>query len=134
VIEAGFDITPRMPEEAAEVLASVVAENRFTLYEYFLTDRAGHAQDERAALSILSNLARFVRAVIASVDLAQTTVILTSDHGNIEDLSIRNHTRNLVPTLAWGEHRERVRRDVRDLSHITPTILRIISAHKATHA
>ncbi|MDT7540920.1 MAG: 2,3-bisphosphoglycerate-independent phosphoglycerate mutase [Acidobacteriota bacterium] len=128
VIEAGFDVETRTPEEAAEVLACVVSENRFTLYEYFLTDRAGHAQDESAALSILANLARFVRAVVARVDLEETTVVLTSDHGNIEDLSIRNHTRNLVPTLAFGEQRERVRREVRDLSHITPTILRMLSA------
>lgn len=134
VIEAGFDVEPRTPEEAASVLASIVAKHRFTLYEYFLTDRAGHAQDEPAALSILSNLARFVRSVLASVDLKETTVMLTSDHGNVEDLSIRNHTRNLVPTLAWGPERERVRRDVRDLSHITPTILHILSARRATHA
>jgi hypothetical protein len=134
VIEAGFDAPPHTPEEAAEVLAGLVAENRFTLYEYFLTDRAGHAQDESAALSILTNLARFVRAVVSRVDLEETTIIITSDHGNIEDLSIRNHTRNLVPTLAWGEQRERVRREVRDLSHVTPTIFRILTAQKATHA
>jgi hypothetical protein len=134
VIDAGFDAQPRTPEEAAEVLARIVAENRFTLYEYFLTDRAGHAQDEEAALSILSNLARFVRSVLSLVDLKETTVIITSDHGNVEDLSIRNHTRNLVPTLAWGRQRERVREEVRDLSHVTPTILRILSARRATHA
>jgi 2,3-bisphosphoglycerate-independent phosphoglycerate mutase len=134
VIEAGFDVEPRAPEEAAEVLARIVSENRFTLYEYFLTDRAGHAQDEPAALSILSNLARFVRSVVSLVSLEETTVVLTSDHGNVEDLSIRNHTRNLVPTLAWGEQRQRVRREVRDLSHITPTIMRILSAQRATHA
>jgi hypothetical protein len=134
LIEAGFDVQPRTPEQAAEVLASIVAKNRFTLYEYFLTDRAGHAQDETAALSILSNLARFVRATLARVDLEETTVLITSDHGNIEDLSIRNHTRNLVPTLAFGEQRERVQQEVRDLSHVTPTILRILSAQRATHA
>jgi hypothetical protein len=134
VIEAGFDAPPRTPEEAAKVLSHIVAENRFTLYEYFLTDRAGHAQDEEAANSILSNLARFVRAVVSRVDLEETTVIITSDHGNVEDLSIRNHTRNLVPTLAWGEQRERVRREVRDLSHVTPTIFRILTAQKATNA
>jgi 2,3-bisphosphoglycerate-independent phosphoglycerate mutase len=134
VIDAGFDVSPRTPEDAAEVLARIVSENRFTLYEYFITDRVGHAQDERAALKVLSQLARFVRAVVAGVDLGSTTVILTSDHGNVEDLSIRNHTRNAVPTLAWGEGRARVRDSVRDLSDITPAILRILSARKATHA
>jgi hypothetical protein len=134
LIASGFDVAPRAPAEAAEVLANVVAENRFTLYEYFLTDRAGHAQDEEAALRILANLARFVRETIARVCLARTTVILTSDHGNIEDLSIRNHTRNAVPTLAWGAGRETVRRRVRDLSHITPAILEVLQAHAAQTA
>jgi hypothetical protein len=126
LIASGFDVAPRSPEEAAGVLANIVSENRFTLYEYFITDRVGHAQDEAAALAVLSNLARFVRATLASLDLERTTVILTSDHGNVEDLSIRNHTRNFVPTLAWGAARETVRRGVRDLSHITPTILEVL--------
>ena len=134
VIDAGFDAPPRTPEEAADVLARIVSRNRFTLYEYFITDRVGHAQDERAALGVLSQLARFVRAVVARVDLASTTVVLTSDHGNVEDLSIRNHTRNLVPALAWGAGRARVRDSVRDLADITPTIMGILSARKATHA
>jgi 2,3-bisphosphoglycerate-independent phosphoglycerate mutase len=134
VIDAGFDVAPRAPEEAAGVLAKIVSQNRFTLYEYFITDRVGHAQDEAAALTVLSRLARFVRAVLSRVDLNSTTVILTSDHGNVEDLSIRNHTRNAVPTLAWGVERVRVRTSVRDLADITPTILQILSARKATHA
>ncbi|HVG28423.1 MAG TPA: alkaline phosphatase family protein [Pyrinomonadaceae bacterium] len=134
VIDAGFDVSPRTPEEAAGVLAEIVSRNRFTLYEYFITDRVGHAQDERAALHVLAQLARFVRAVVDGVDLTETTVVLTSDHGNVEDLSIRNHTRNLVPTLAWGAGRVRVSERVRDLADITPAILEILSARKATHA
>lgn len=134
VIDAGFDVAARTPEEAAGVLADIVSQNRFTLYEYFITDRVGHAQDERAALDVLSQLARFVRKVIEHVDLTDATVILTSDHGNVEDLSIRNHTRNRVPTLAWGVGRARARDSVCDLADITPTILQILSARKATHA
>ncbi|HJR08460.1 MAG TPA: hypothetical protein VJ842_14460 [Pyrinomonadaceae bacterium] len=134
VIEAGFDVEERRPEQAAEVLAALVASHRFTLYEYFITDRVGHAQDWEAALTVLSNLAQFVRAVLARVDLSDTTVILTSDHGNIEDLSIRNHTRNLVPTLAWGASRVEVQRRVRTLADITPAIIETLTAKEATHA
>jgi len=36
------------------------------------------------------------------VDLSKNLVILTSDHGNLEDLSVKTHTRNPVPTLLWG--------------------------------
>jgi hypothetical protein len=134
VIEAGFDVQERTPEQAADVLAALVKAHRFTLYEYFITDRVGHAQDMDAALRVISNLAAFVRAVLARVDLSETTVILTSDHGNIEDLSIRNHTRNLVPTLAWGVQRSEVQRRVRTLADITPAIIETLRAKEATHA
>ncbi|HLL72987.1 MAG TPA: hypothetical protein VK363_16215 [Pyrinomonadaceae bacterium] len=134
VIEAGFPIDERTPVQAAEALAALVGAHRFTLYEYFITDRVGHAQDMEAALVVISNLARFVRAVLERVDLSETTVILTSDHGNVEDLSIRNHTRNLVPTLAWGACRAAVQRRVRTLADITPAIIETLTAKEATHA
>lgn len=126
LIERGLDIEPRTPEAAAEVLASIVAEHRFTLYEYFITDKVGHAQDMDAARNVLVNLARFLRSLLARLDLRETTVLLTSDHGNIEDLSIRNHTRNAVPTLLWGQHRERVARRIKTLADITPSIVEVL--------
>jgi len=134
VIEAGFDVPPRTPAGAAESLAALVAAHRFTLYEYFITDRVGHAQDMDAALRVISNLAAFVRAVVERVDLSETTVLLTSDHGNVEDLSVRNHTRNLVPTLAWGARRAEVQSRVRTLADITPAIIETLTAKEATHA
>src|SRR5215208_1030099 len=60
--ERGADIPERTPEEAAAVLARLAAGHRFTLYEHFIADRAGHEQNESVALTILSDLARFVRA------------------------------------------------------------------------
>jgi hypothetical protein len=131
LVERGVEIEERTPDEAARVLARVAAEHRFTLYEHFLTDRAGHEQGMTLALQVISNLARFVRAVLDRVDLARTTVLLTSDHGNVEDLSARNHTLNPVPTLAWGPGRHRVAARVRTLADITPTVLEILSAKEA---
>lgn len=125
------DVPVRTPEEAARILASLASEHRFTLYEHFLTDRAGHEQDMALALRVLANLARFVRAVLAETDLDTTTVILTSDHGNVEDLSARNHTLNDVPTLAWGPGRARVAARVRTLADITPAIYSILTAKEA---
>ncbi|HUS10618.1 MAG TPA: alkaline phosphatase family protein, partial [Pyrinomonadaceae bacterium] len=85
LIARGEDVKPRTADEAAIVLARIVAENRFTLYEYFITDKVGHAQDMEAAKAVLTNLARLIRDVLSAIDLDRTTVILTSDHGNIED-------------------------------------------------
>src|SRR5258708_7031937 len=37
LIERGEDVAVRTPEEAGEVLSTIVANNKFTLYEYFIT-------------------------------------------------------------------------------------------------
>ncbi len=128
LIERGIaNARERTPEEAAAILAQFSIKQRFTLYEYFITDRVGHLQDMKAARTVLAELARFVRALLACVELQRTTVVLTSDHGNIEDLRIRNHTLNAVPTLAWGACRDFVQGHVRTLADITPTIVEILS-------
>ena len=128
LIARGESVAVRTPEEAAIILSTVVAGNRFTLYEYFITDKMGHAQDIDAARSVIKALARMLRTLLAQLDLDCTTVILTSDHGNIEDLSTRNHTLNAVPTIIWGSERERVAQQVRSLADITPAILDVLKA------
>jgi 2,3-bisphosphoglycerate-independent phosphoglycerate mutase len=131
LITRGEDVSPRTPEEAASVLARLVPSHRFTLYEYFITDKMGHLQDMEGARLVLLNLARLLRALLDQLDLDSTTVILTSDHGNIEDLSTRSHTLNHVPTLVWGRDRERVAAQIRDLADITPAIVSLLD-EKAT--
>jgi hypothetical protein len=133
LIARGEDVKPRTADEAATVLASIVDENRFTLYEYFITDKVGHAQDMAAAKVVLTNLARLIRGVLASIDLEFTTVILTSDHGNIEDLSSRNHTLNLVPTIVWGANRQHIASRIKNLADITPAIVQTLTQKAATH-
>src|SRR5713101_415008 len=127
LIERGEKVDLRSPEAAGEVLARIVATNRFTLYEYFITDKIAHAQDREAARRVLPMLARFIRSLLAKLDLKRSTVILTSDHGNIEDLSLRNHTLNPVPTIVWGRHRARVASRIRSLTDITPAIVDVLT-------
>ncbi len=127
LIERGEDVAMRSEAEAATVLARIVAENRFTLYEYFITDKVGHAQDMALAKTILTSLALFIRELLIKLDLDRTTVILTSDHGNIEDLSSRNHTLHLVPTIVWGAQREQIAARIQTLADITPAIVALLT-------
>jgi len=133
LIERGEPVDLRTPEEAGVVLANIVASHKFTLYEYFITDKVGHAQDYEAARSVLRALALFIRSLLAKLDLAKTTVILTSDHGNIEDLSVRNHTLNPVPSIVWGRHRESLATRIRSLTDITPSIVDVLTKGTYTH-
>lgn len=128
LIERGEEVNELAAEEAAALLGAIVADNRFTLYEYFITDKVGHAQDMDSAREILTRLALFIRELLTRVDLDLTTVLLTSDHGNIEDLSIRNHTTNLVPTFVWGNKREQFANKIKNLSDITPAIVEHLAA------
>jgi 2,3-bisphosphoglycerate-independent phosphoglycerate mutase len=127
LIERGESVELRTPEEAGDVLSSIVANHRFTLYEYFITDKVGHAQDREAARSVLQNLARFVRRVLSNIDLTSTTMILTSDHGNVEDLSTRSHTLNPVPSIVWGAASHDVANRISSLADITPAIVSLLT-------
>jgi 2,3-bisphosphoglycerate-independent phosphoglycerate mutase len=126
LIERGVGVSVRTEEEAAEVLARIASEHRFTLYEYFITDKVGHEQDMPKAREVLTSLARFIRELLVRLDLETTTVILTSDHGNIEDLSSRNHTLHEVPTIIWGAGREKVAARIKNLADITPAIVELL--------
>ena len=127
LIERGETVEPRTAEAAGRVLASIASSHRFTLYEYFITDKIGHAQDYDAAQLVLPKLAEMIRTVLENLDLTTTTVVLTSDHGNIEDLSARNHTLNPVPTIVWGRDRQTVAHSIRNLADITPSIMNALT-------
>ena len=127
LIEMKFDVPLISPTDAGEILAELTAFHRFTLYEYFITDKIGHTQNFEKAEFYLPELAAFVRETLRRIDLETTTVILTSDHGNIEDISVRTHTLNDVPTIVWGKRRHEVSQKIKDLSDITPTILNLLS-------
>jgi hypothetical protein len=131
LIDRGEDVALRTPEDAAAVLAGIVSENEFTLYEYFITDKIGHLQDMQAAKSTLQSLARMIRAILNQIDLHKTSVILTSDHGNIEDLSTRNHTLNSVPTIVWGAHQNQIASRIKSLADITPAIVETLTKKPA---
>ncbi|MEZ5346134.1 MAG: hypothetical protein R2681_11345 [Pyrinomonadaceae bacterium] len=127
LIGYGLDVPEFTPKDAAEILISLASENRFTLYEHFITDKIGHDQDFERAADHLPMIAEFVRETVKRIDPKRTTLILTSDHGNVENLSIRNHTLNRVPTIIWGRKMRETADQINDLTHITPAIIGLLS-------
>lgn len=123
----GFEAPLFSPTDGAEILAGLASTHRFTLYEHFLTDKIGHDQSFEKARTHLPLLARLIRETLELTDLEKVTFILTSDHGNIEDLSVRNHTLNDVPTIIWGRKKEDAAARIRDLADITPTIIDLLA-------
>ncbi len=102
----GFDLDPMTPEAAGRVLGRAGRGLDFTLYEYFQSDKAGHTGDVVRICEELVKLDAFMRALLEELeeDLASGTLVLvTSDHGNLEDATTRRHTLNPIPLMGWGD-------------------------------
>ena len=97
-----FEVPVRTPAESAKILAAICQRADFTLFEFILTDMFGHHQEMSQAEDLIRRLDTLLNVVLTNIDLQNTTVVLTSDHGNFEDLSVKTHTHNLVPTCVWG--------------------------------
>jgi 2,3-bisphosphoglycerate-independent phosphoglycerate mutase len=121
--QRGYDVPERTPPEAARILASYASDFDFCFYEYFLTDWAGHQGDPDQQHQILVDLDTFLAEVVEVLDLSTTSLVVTSDHGNIEEARHRQHTANPVPTLLWGPVRRLSEgRTTLDLTEIAPLL------------
>jgi bisphosphoglycerate-independent phosphoglycerate mutase (AlkP superfamily) len=60
-------------------------------------------------------------------DLPDGLVVISADHGNLEDLAHKHHTLNKVPTFVIGDARTDFARELTDLSGLTPAILRFLA-------
>jgi hypothetical protein len=110
------------PETAAGHLLSIAESHDFTLFEYFLTDRAGHARNRELVFQALGTLERFLPRVAAFAQGEGHLFLLCSDHGNIEDLSTFGHTKNPVPLVAAGACSESFQA-LETLADVAPAIL-----------
>jgi phosphopentomutase len=112
------------PETAAKRLLKISGENDFTLYEFFLTDHLGHGRIADEFNTIFDNLDKFLLTILSEINQTKMTLIICSDHGNIEDLSVKTHTLNPALTITAGKFAKEISNDIHDLTEIKPTILK----------
>ena len=117
------DIPTIPPQRAAEDLFAIARAHDFTLYEFFQTDVAGHSLDYDRACNTLRMYDRFLSALVRLTAAAGITLVITSDHGNIEEMNVRTHTRNQVPFIVFGPGEERVRARVESLKDVTGALI-----------
>lgn len=89
--------------EAGQNLGKLVLNYDFTLYELFHTDIVGHKQLWDEAVGLVERVDSFIGGFLSIIQENEDMAwILTSDHGNIEDFSVKGHTTNPVPALCWS--------------------------------
>ncbi|MBI3005066.1 MAG: metalloenzyme [Ignavibacteriales bacterium] len=124
------DVNPISAEEAGRHFWGIAEQYDFTLFEYWLTDHAGHSQKMEFGVETLEKFDQFLGGVLSRFDFENSLLVMISDHGNLEDLSTKSHTRNQVPCIAIGKKRRQFLSNVKNLTHISPAILSILLDHE----
>jgi hypothetical protein len=126
--DMGLDVEVLTPAGTAANALRLAGRHRLTVVEIFHTDKAGHARDRAAADRVLDDLDAFLSALV-SKRTDGLLVVLTSDHGNLEDLRVRTHTRNPVPFAALGPGAGRLS-GVRSLVDVTPALVGLVGGER----
>lgn len=120
----GIDVPLISPEKAALRVTDSLRENDLVLHEYYLTDKAGHNCDPEEAREVLRRYDRFLGTFLEEMEEGDT-LVLCSDHGNLEDLSVKTHTRNPVPLFVMGRGAGAFR-GAESILDVTPAILEVL--------
>jgi hypothetical protein len=118
--------TPILPPKGAgERLAKLAQNQDFSFFEYWLSDYAGHRREMEMARHLLETFDQVLGGLLSTWEDEDGLILITSDHGNLEDLTVRNHTRNPVPAIIIGspKQREIFTQSLNDLTDIYPAIL-----------
>lgn len=104
--------------DAGRRIAAVAAHYDFSFFEHWPTDQAGHRGTLEEAVAHLEALDAVVGGLLADWDESRGLLIITSDHGNLEEKDHRQHTRNPVPTILFGRDHARYAAMIHDLTDI----------------
>jgi 2,3-bisphosphoglycerate-independent phosphoglycerate mutase len=126
LISQGLKLPEYSPVQAAAIIANTALDYEFILYEYFQTDIYAHRRPLADCVDLIRDLNTLLESLLSRLDMKQDTLVLTSDHGNLEDYYQRGHSRNPVPLLAWGRHGACLREKIKGLSDVAPAILEIL--------
>ena len=123
----GYNLPVLKPSTAAKRLLEAAASNDLVVFEYFLTDHLGHGRYEGNIENTLNVLDEFLLTIFTETDPQKFTILLCSDHGNFEDLSVKTHTLNPSLTISYGLHASFLYQKINDLSDIKNSLLEIQS-------
>ncbi len=115
--------------EAGLILAQISKKYDLAWFDFWPSDIAGHKGSMADATNLLAAFDAMLGGLLKAWKDREDLIVLTSDHGNLENLSLRGHTRNPVPALLVGptDAREQFSKDLKDLTDFSPAILAAIA-------
>ncbi|MDP4172992.1 MAG: metalloenzyme [Bacteroidota bacterium] len=124
VNKLGYDLPIISPELAAERLLKIASLNKLTVFEYFLSDHLGHHRNFDTLQKTLECLDRFLFHILTTLD-TDISLLVCSDHGNLEDISVKMHTLNPALTVSAGKYAAEFAERITDISQIKPLIMEL---------
>ncbi|MGD8858067.1 MAG: hypothetical protein PVG33_17155, partial [Chloroflexota bacterium] len=119
----GYTDIPLMTlDEAGGQIAALAAEYSFTFFEHWPSDRSGHRGSLAEAVQHLEMIDAALGGLFEAWDEERGLLIITSDHGNIEEKDHRQHSRNPVPTILAGRDHARLAQQISDLTDIATVV------------
>ncbi|MCK6577131.1 MAG: hypothetical protein L6Q98_03375 [Anaerolineae bacterium] len=123
----GFTDSPLYtPYEAGEHLADLARRYTFSLFPHWLTDTVGHRGTIEEGMKLLELFDGVMAGVLDRWNDGEGLIVITSDHGNMEDLSHGKHTENDVPTLIIGEGASGFADAINTLADFVPAMRRYL--------
>ncbi|MCO6450326.1 MAG: hypothetical protein J5I90_06000 [Caldilineales bacterium] len=133
---AGSTYAPELayvdPVTAGRRLANLTSSHDLVLWETFLPDLSGHRRIDWTPIETLQRIDQMLQGLLDSLP-PKATLLITSDHGNLEDPQTKGHTYNPVPLIVWGPGASAFS-EVTDLSGVTPTILAYLAQQAGASA
>jgi 2,3-bisphosphoglycerate-independent phosphoglycerate mutase len=118
---AEMPVAVTTPRQAGERLARLARQHDLVVWETFLTDLAAHQRFGMRVDDAVERVDGLLAGCLADLD-PTTTLVLCSDHGNLEDGSHLLHTTNPVPLLAVGPQAVAFR-NLESILDLSPAIL-----------
>lgn len=112
--------------EAGRRLARLSRKYDFAFHSHWLTDRIGHRGTLERGVAILERFDQVLAGLLEEWGDDDGLIVITSDHGNMEDLGTRRHTLNDVPTVVVGARASEFARGFRSLTDFVPACDRML--------
>lgn len=121
------EVMPTPPKDSGKLFCQLGRNVDLIFFEYFVTDHAGHSQEMSIAVDMLERMDGFIDGMLHDFNFENDIILIISDHGNIEDLSVKTHTRNPVPLIVIGRQHSYFSSRIKSLVDITPAIVSFMS-------
>ena len=91
-----------------------------------MTDIVGHRGSIEDGIKLLETFDGVMSGVLDSWNDDEGLVIVTSDHGNMEEIGDRRHTENDVPTVIIGRNKNHFGQNFATLADFVPLMAQLL--------